>query len=98
MLAVTAFAGTAWAYFTDQVRASGEKEVVFGYDYETEEKIEGTDKVIRIVNKGATEVMARVLIFGAGDADDQGRTAIYPATVGGSSSPTRAPASCTRFR
>lgn len=78
VLAVTAFAGTAWAYFTDQVRASGEKEVVFGYDYETEEKIEGTDKVIRIVNKGATEVMARVLIFGAGDADDQGRTAIYP--------------------
>lgn len=78
VLAVAAFGGTAYAYFTDQVKASGEKEVVFGYNYETEERIEGTEKVVRIVNTGDTEIMARVLIFGAGEVDNQGRTEIVP--------------------
>ena len=77
-LAVTAAAGTAWAYFTDQVKASGEKEVVLGYDYYTYEFLEGNTKVVKIQNTGQTEIMVRVFIFGAGMDDNNGRTVISP--------------------
>lgn len=78
VLAVSALATTAWGYFTDQVRASGERELSFGYDYDTKETIEGTDKVVSIQNTGPTEVAARVLVFGAGADDALGRTVIEP--------------------
>lgn len=77
-LAVTAVAGTAWGYFTDQVEASGAKEVVFGYDYYTDESLEGNTKVVKIENTGPTEIMVRVFIFGAGMGDNNGRTIIDP--------------------
>ena len=67
-LAVAAVAGTAYAYFTDQVKATGVKEVVFGYDYKTNDNIVDGKKVVNIENTGQTEIAARVMIFGAEDA------------------------------
>lgn len=77
-LAVAAVAGTAWGYFTDQVEGRGEASVAFGYDYRVDEDIdeETGEKTVKIQNTGQTEIMARVLIFGAGDDDMLHRTEI----------------------
>ena len=77
-LGVFAVVGSAFAFFTDQVTAKGEKEVVLGYDTTTTEDIKDGNKIITVTNNGQTEVMVRLMVFGAGDDDNDKRTVINP--------------------
>lgn len=77
-LAVGAIGGTAYAYFTDQVKTSGTQELTMGYSTTTNEEIDEKDgtKRISITNTGPTEVMVRLLVFGAGLDDTRQITQI----------------------
>lgn len=62
-LGVTAFAGTAFAYFTANTQASGGHPIELGYSSEITEDIENGNKNITMVNTGNTDIMVRVQLF-----------------------------------
>lgn len=62
-LGVTAFAGTAYAYFTSHTQAAGSHPIELGYSSEINEDIVDGNKDITMVNTGDTEIMVRIQLF-----------------------------------
>lgn len=63
-IALTAFAGTAYAYFTSQTQASGGHSLELGFSTEIDEPIdENGEKTISMTNTGDTDIMVRIQLF-----------------------------------
>ena len=62
-LGITAFAGTAFAYFTANTQASGGHPIQLGYSSEIGEEIVDGNKNITMENTGNTDIMVRIHLF-----------------------------------
>lgn len=65
LLALVVCAVPAYAYFTDTVNASGEKNIVLNYDGSIDESLSGLDKLITVTNTGESDIMVDVRLVGA---------------------------------
>ncbi len=62
-LGMTAFAGTAFAYFTSNTQATGGHTIQLGYSTDVNEEIVDGNKRISMTNTGNTDVMVRIQLF-----------------------------------
>ena len=70
VLVLAALAAPAYAYFTDTLLVSGKQKIELGYDSEVTENLDDNgNKTISLKNTGKTDIMVRVMLFGAVDRE-----------------------------
>lgn len=84
VLCIAALSGTAFAYFTANVSASGGHELTLGYESHLEEKLDGLNKDISMQNTGQTDIKVRVLIFYSDWMNESGDVTVNTANAEGS--------------